>query len=340
MKMPSNPTDLVRVEKTIFKAQLGLATRTQLLDHGVTDKQVRTALLQGRWLRAGPGLYQLVNWPDGPARHLLGACLLTGGVASHSSAAWLWGLLKGVPAPPVISVPHRLHFHGKGHRRQEREQQHGQCQGQWGRERGWAAQSRALPFPGIVVHRSRDLLTGSISTRHGVPTTNPLRSLVDMAGDDRPALLDEAIDVALATRLVTVEGLVAEAGRLRRQGRKGPAKLLKRLESRGFVGGPSPSVLESRALRLLHQAGIKVVRCQTVVDGGRYRLDIELVGRVFVEVDGYSYHWSPEQKSHDDARQNALLLLGFKVLIYGWQDIVHEPRRVVAEIKAVMAAPR
>jgi hypothetical protein len=25
---------------------------------------------------------------------------------------------------------------------------------------------------------------------------------------------------------------------------------------------------------------------------------------LFVELDGYAYHWSPEQKRHDDARRN------------------------------------
>ncbi len=43
-----------------------------------------------------------------------------------------------------------------------------------------------------------------------------------MAADATPALLDEAVDAALATRLVSVEALVAEAARLKRKGRKGP----------------------------------------------------------------------------------------------------------------------
>jgi hypothetical protein len=85
-------TDLVKIERTIFKAQLGLGTRAQLLSQGATDGQIRSALAQGRWLRSAPGLYALANWPSGPARLILAARLMTGGVASHASAAWLWGL--------------------------------------------------------------------------------------------------------------------------------------------------------------------------------------------------------------------------------------------------------
>ena len=159
-----------------------------------------------------------------------------------------------------------------------------------------------------------------------------------MAAAARPALLDEAVDAALSTRLVSVEALLAEAARLKRSGRSGPAELTRCLKRRGFVGGLSSSVLESRALRLLARAGINVVACEVAVDDDRYRLDIELEGRVFVELDGYAYHWSPEQKRHDDARRNRLRLLGFEVLVYDWQSVVNEPRRVVAEVRKAKRA--
>jgi very-short-patch-repair endonuclease len=311
------PPPVLKAERAVFNYQLGLATRGQLLEHDVTPDQVRAAIGQGRWARAAPGVYALANWPDDPARRILAACLATNGVASHASAAWLWGLLRYAPVRLSVTVHDRQNpTRASGNRQQL---------------------GSVFSSPRVTVHRSRDLLDGSVSTRLGVQVTNPLRTLVDMAADARPDLLDEAVDNALATRLVTVEGLMAEAGRLRRPGRRGPAPLLKCLEGRGFVGAPSPSVLESRALRLLNKAGIAIVRCEAVVDEGRYRLDIELEGHVFVEVDGYGYHWSPEQKSRDDARQNSLRLLGFKVLVYGWRDIVQEPRRMLAEIRKAQA---
>jgi very-short-patch-repair endonuclease len=160
---------------------------------------------------------------------------------------------------------------------------------------------------------------------------------VDLAAHIEPALLDEAIDGGLAVRLVTVEGLLAEAVRLARPGRSGPAQLTGRLEERGFAGAPAPSVLESRALRLLVASSIRVENCEVVVKGTGYRLDIQLEGGLFVEVDGYSYHWSPEQKRYDDARRNKLRLMGFEILVYDWQTVTKHGRQMAEEIRVALA---
>ncbi len=199
-----NPNDLLSVEEKVFSPQLGLATSAQLRTRGITQAQIHVALAQGRWIRGAPGVYALPNWPADPARRLLAACLVSGGVASHASAAWLWGLLRYEPDPLVVSVHHG--------------------QSPTGKVRSPTAGRTTNIFSplSMVVHRSRDLLDAAISLRRGVPTTNPLRSLVDMAGDVPPALLDEAVDVALATGLVTIEGLKAEATRLKRPGRRAP----------------------------------------------------------------------------------------------------------------------
>ena len=205
-------TEVLRAERKVFGLQLGLATRAQLRKHGLSDGQIRTALAQGRWVRGTPGVYTLTNWPIEPARRLLAACLLTSGVASHASAAWLWGLLDNAPEALAVSV-HSAQSPDIPSRR---------------------ARRPLAPDPGnvfhglsIVVHRSNDLLRECVSMRQGVPVTNPLRTLVDMAASTPPALLDEALDAALASRLVTVEGLTAEAMRLKGRGRRGPAHLMK-----------------------------------------------------------------------------------------------------------------
>jgi very-short-patch-repair endonuclease len=269
-------------------------------------------------VRTAHGLYALADWPVVPARRILAACLATGGVASHASAAWVWGLVRYQQSPPVVSVPHSRHPARPVGPSQKR------------------PLSGSPDLSGVRVYHSRDLSPECTSHWRGVPTTKPLRTLVDLAGDSNPELLDEAIDVALATRLVTVEGLLAEAGRLKRQGRRGPAQLIARLDGRRFTGAPAPSVLESKALRLLSSAGISVDKCEVVVDGGRYRLDIQLEGRLFVELDGYAYHWAPEQKRRDDSRRNRLRVLGFEILVYDWGTVVHEPSRLLGEIKTAL----
>ena len=296
------------------------------MEIGVTDGQLRVAVAQGRWSRTAAGLYALPSCPDSPLRRLLAACLLTGGVASHASAAWAWGLLDEAPAPPVVSVTHRRHATLATVAPNDRPKTPDGLVGP------------GDPYP-VVVHRSRDLPPRSISVRNGIPTTNPLRTLVDLAGSIHPTALDDAIDVALAKRLVSVESLLAEAGRRKRPGRRGPAQLIAHLDRRRFVGAPAPSVLESRALRLLADAGIKVVNCETAVDNGHYRLDIELEHRVFLELDGYAYHSSPEQKRRDDARRNHLRLTGIEYLVYDWRAVMEGTGGVlVREVEAALSA--
>ena len=95
-----------RLAEAIFARQHGLATRSQVLAAGVSLAQLRTAVLQARWEPRGSGLYAPVNWPNSAERSLHAACLWYDGVASHESAAWLWGLLKREPPVPVVSVPH------------------------------------------------------------------------------------------------------------------------------------------------------------------------------------------------------------------------------------------
>ena len=73
-----------------------------------------------------------------------------------------------------------------------------------------------------------------------------------------------------------------------------------------------------------------------MVAEGRYRLDVQLEGRLFVELDGYAYHWSPEHKSHDDARPNKLRLLGPEILVYDWQTVTKAPHLFVRKVKAAL----
>jgi very-short-patch-repair endonuclease len=82
---------------------------------------------------------------------------------------------------------------------------------------------------------------------------------------------------------------------------------------------------------------IQVERCEVVVEGAAYRLDIQLGGGLFVELDGYAYHWSPEQKRYDDARRNKLRLLGYDILVYDWETVTKDGNRMAREIRAALA---
>jgi hypothetical protein len=185
----------------------------------------------------------------------------------------------------------------------------------------------------VVVHRSGDLRPGRVRRRIRIPVTDPLRSLCDagattMSSDE----LDEAVDRALATRLVTVEGLEAEVGRLAQHGRAGVRNLRTSLRRRGMVAAPAPSVLESRTMRVLAAVGVVPAGCQVKVVGGAYRLDFLLRPGLALEVDGFAYHSSPEAKNADSRRRNRLRLAGIVVIESDWLEVSRHPRRLQATV--------
>jgi very-short-patch-repair endonuclease len=184
--------------------------------------------------------------------------------------------------------------------------------------------------------------------QHGVATRSQLRHLgvtaqmvhtrVERAGVVASAALDEAVDRALASKLVTVEALVAELQRLSRPGRTGTGRFRAALARRGFIGAPNPSVLESRVLRLLRQAGITPINVEVRMGPhGRYRVDILLVPGVVMEVDGFAYHHSPEQVTEDERRRRRLRIQGVQILVYTWLDVTRDWWRTAHEIGQVLA---
>jgi hypothetical protein len=84
-----------------------------------------------------------------------------------------------------------------------------------------------------------------------------------MAGAARPALLDGAIDVGLAARTLTVEGLVAADGRARKSG----SEIARRPQGES---GEVRTVVEGTGLRLAMQ-----------LEGGLFAAPVDALGKGF-----------------------------------------------------------
>ena len=285
----------------VMRSQHSLTTRKQALDAGLTPAQIKDRLRNGTWRKLHPRVYGATNAPATPEQALLAATLAAGptAAASHLSAAWLLGITERPPTHPVITIPYH----------------------------------RSITLENVTIHRSRDLDFSRVLTRRGIPYTDPLRIMTDLAAKLQPDQLTPIVDRALASRLVTTKGLEEEIIRRSRQGLKGPNRLNTILKSRGMIGGPEPSVLEAMALRLFNRYNIPVLgREVKVYADGRYRIDFMIGPRLVVEVDGFDYHWSPEAKAHDDRRRNRLRAVGITVLVYDWATIRREPARVAKEL--------
>lgn len=287
-----------------FSSQHGVVARDHLRLLGVDSRMERTRIASGEWERVGKHVVRMVASPANPEQSLIAACIEAGpdAVASHQSAAWLWELAPP-PSRHSVTVP----------------------------------RSRCVGVSWADVHRMGAGVPFPVSRRH-IPVTNPARTLVDFASVADQSVLDFAVDRALARQLLTVDGIVAEIEREGRSGRRGIRALRDSLRRRGLIGAPNPSVLESQLLRLLRLNRIEPVAVEVQLDArGHYRIDAAVAEEVLVEVDGYAYHHSPEQKAEDERRRNRIRLTGKFLLVYTWRDVVHDGSRVVEEVRDALA---
>jgi hypothetical protein len=297
---------LHRALAAIAQRQLGLITHSharQLLSQEAIDGLVRT----GRWERVHRGVYRIAGYPVTYEQRVLAACLAAGphAVASHRSAAWIWGLLDEEPDVVEIAVPRSL-----DHR-----------------------------LRGVVVHRATDLLDEDITLRGAIPCTNPMRTLVDLAAVAPVGLTARALDRARHEGLVTLAGVRRALDRVARKGRRGVRALRRLLDER--VDLPRPSgVFEARFAALVRRFALPVPRAEYDVHGDDHRW----IGRVdfaypeaklFIELDGLETHGSGPALQRDLARQNALVDAGWQPLRYTWVDVTRRDSAVAAEVRRV-----
>jgi hypothetical protein len=289
---------------TTLRPHDGLITRRQAAECGLSAADIQGYLDRATWQRVHRNVYRATAAPSTPKQRLRAACLACGeaAVASHRSAAWLWNLIERPPDRPEITV-----------------------------STSWIPKIK-----GVRVHRSRDLDATRTIVRNGIPTTDPLRTVVDLGAELAVSDLSDVLDRSLATRLITLRGVVAELNRLSRQGRPGLGHLRLVITECGLAGAPHPSVLESRTLRLLIDHGLPVPAIEvTAGPDGEYRLDFaDPVIKLAIEVDGYVRHFTPEHQRRDHRRRNRLNASGWHTLVFTWIDITRHPHEVAAQIQA------
>lgn len=292
--------------EALAAVQHGLVTRSQALRAGLTTGQLRGRLECGRWIRVYRNVYRVEGSPVTDVQRLQAAVLAAGdgAVASHRSAAWLWGLRDEMSL--AVTVP----------------------------------KNRSPRLPGVAIHRQH-VPSCSTSRRRGVAVTNPLRTLLDLAAMGHHEILDQALDRGIATRLFTVTAVEAELTRESRCGRCGTALLRERLQHRDAPSSRPPSVLESRFSRLVLTARLPLPHREYRVMDGAYRLDFAWPEMsLAVELDGYATHSSTEAFRADRTRQNALVAAGWTVLRFTWDDVCEQSEEVATHIRAAMAACR
>jgi len=292
------------------QAQLALFTQEQALAAGYSLRQVQYRREIGQWEQAHAGVYRVAGVPQSWDQLLLAASLAAGpgAVASHRSAARLWGFAEAGCPVVELSVPP-----GRTHR-----------------------------LDGVVVHRSTDLVPYHVARRDRVAVTTPSRTLLDLGAVQSVRSVERALDLALSRRLVSLQELRETLDFVARRGRRGAGVLRSLLDERSAADGLAESVLEARMLRLCRHQGLPEPVCQHEVRSGT-----RLVGRidfayphdlVAIELDGYESHSSLDAFRRDRARQNDLVAMGWTVLRFTWDDVTQRPARVAGAVRAVLGA--
>ncbi|MEJ5868702.1 DUF559 domain-containing protein [Pseudokineococcus sp. 5B2Z-1] len=219
------------------------------------------------------------------------------GVASHASAAQLW-MVDPLHRPTrcSVTVPRRAH--------------------------------RRCP-PGTRLHYA-DLRADEVD---GLVTA-PLRTVLDCS---RSLPFPEALGVAdgfLRRGLVDVDDLLGAAAALRGAGRARIVAVAEAADARSE--NPFESAL--RAAALAAGAGFFVPQVPVVLPRlGLVRPDLlDEDRRIALEADSFAWHGSRAALARDCERYDALVVAGFAVLRFSWEQVVGRPEEVAAQVRALV----
>jgi very-short-patch-repair endonuclease len=103
---------------------------------------------------------------------------------------------------------------------------------------------------------------------------------------------------------------------------------------------PSGSTLEIRLRTIIRKAGLPQPDAQHPILGGRYFIDFAYPEvRLGIEAEGYSAHGGRVRWQDDLERRNVLTALGWRILHFTWQQIMHRPHEVIRTIREALLGP-
>jgi len=186
--------------------------------------------------------------------------------------------------------------------------------------------------PGLRIFRRPSLWPEDCSTRHGIPVTTPIQTLVDLSLRLDRRGTERAVNEADKYDLVHPPEL--RAALEQREGEPGVARLRHILDRRTFR--LTKEELERRFLPLARQAGLPVPLTGQFVNEFEvdfYWPDLGLV----VETDGLRYHRTPAEQARDRLRDQAHTAAGLTQLRFTHEQVRYEPE-YVARILAQTAS--
>ncbi|MFL5834450.1 MAG: hypothetical protein ACJ76B_10800 [Solirubrobacterales bacterium] len=292
--------------------QHGVVSRSQLLRLGYMDDIVLEWATARRLHRVHQGVYAVghrrLSWHSRCWAGVLGAEanavdeVVWPAVASHASAAYLWGLYRYAPERIDVTAPIR--------RRAKRD---------------------------FVVHFSSILAPEDRREQEGIPVTSVPRVLLDLAIRARPDQLDRLLERSEELGLLdllAVEDVLRRAG-----GHRGRGRLRRALSLYQPDPAFTRSLFEKQFRRLIIRAGISAPSMNFNAHGNE--LDAywpEL--RFAVELDLFETHGSRAAFERDRLRQEELKLLGIEMIRVTKPRLDAEPDAVLRNLSTLLERRR
>jgi very-short-patch-repair endonuclease len=281
--------------------------------HGIITLDA-SGLSRAAWYRAirsgtieqvHPLVARLHGTPDTPEQRIAAALGAVGerALASHRSAAHLWGVPRPADDPVDVIVP------GQRIRR---------------------------TLEGVVVHQQIDGRRLTPQQRHGLRCTNILRTLVDLGAVD-PTGVHDAVGHALAVGLADLAAIQTTVIEHSRQGRSGVVALRDALADWTIDAKPADSVLELAMRRLIERHRLPPVTFHPIVAG--YEVDFLVTGTpVILECDGWTTHGLDRATfERDRARDAQLTAQGWIIVRFTYRAITHDARVTAERFRAAIA---
>ncbi len=278
----------------------GVFTRQIALAHGVTVRRFRTGSESGEWVRYR-GAWRLADANKTYWSACWAALILSGPDAALTGHSALAAYGFAIPHAPIV-----LH----------------------------SPRNRHIRVPGAVVLRD-DTLSPPARSVIRFPVVYRRRAGIDAlrvdAVDPGRAILHE-----LLRRRWLTEGDLAEAIYVFRC-HKGNQNLRHHHE---YAASGSRAESERRLIRMIRTSQL---------DGWAFNVDIyaangdllavadavQQASRTIVEVDGRAWHTAHDRFQRDRQRQNALVLAGWTVLRFTWEDLTMRPNGVIGQLRRI-----
>ena len=266
--------DLDEAIAQLAERQHGKVARRQLLALGLGERAIDYRLAKGLLRPDYRGVYSLGHRPQSRESRWMAAVLLggVGAVLSHWSAATLWRMRQGAGPRSHVTTPRK-------------------------RRSG----------PRITFHHAQ-LAPDEVMVEHGIPTTTPARTLVDLAPLLPSHILVRIIETIEANRVWVGPSLPELFERYPR--RAGVPKL------KAAAAKPvrmTRSDFEAEVIELIEAASLPSPETNQVVEG--YEVDFVWHDEgVIAELDTYVTHGSRVAFERDRERDRKLAIAGWTVV--------------------------